>query len=280
MNTSGTTSLTEDPDSVPWDRIVIPVARKAGEILLTIFQSDPTSPGLRRAVEGPNSADQRSSRLIVRELRKATPEIPAISEEAPPQAYDDRRKWHVVWLIDPLDGTKEFVAGRREFTVNLALVLDGKPVAGVVHAPALGETYFGQRGQGSVRISGRDTRQVIHTCSIGSTRVPRVVTSRSHLDDHTRTFLSSVGPHRVKRYGSALKFCRVAEGSADVYPRFGPTMEWDTAAGEVVLESAGGILRDLTGQPLRYNKEALTNPAFVAAGDPTWLDARGRLIDG
>jgi 3'(2'), 5'-bisphosphate nucleotidase len=225
-------------------------------------------------------ADRISSELILEGLRGETPDIPAISEESTPEAYEVRRRHGVLWLVDPLDGTKEFARGRPEFTVNIALVARGAPVAGVVHAPALGETYVSQGTRGSFRISARGGRQPIRSRSLGSDQTMRIVTSRSHLDEATRRFLDSLGPHHVSEYGSALKFCRVADGSADLYPRLGPTMEWDTAAGEAVLEAAGGRVRSLAGGRLRYNKPDLTNPPFVAAGDPSWFNARGGPVDG
>lgn len=176
------------------------------------------------------------------------------------------------WLVDPLDGTREFVSGNGEFTVNIARVLNGRPVAGVVYAPAIGVIFAGD-GTGAWRGTVEDGR-VASREPIAVARAPgalRVVASRSHLTDETRAFIERFDVASFVSSGSSLKFCRVAEGAADLYPRMGRTMEWDTAAGQAVLEAAGGSVRELDGGPLRYGKTEtdtgpFANPHFVATG--------------
>ena len=201
--------------------------------------------------------DRFADEAIRRILRRADPGTPIISEESGGTVPD----YGAFWLVDPLDGTKEFVAGVPEFTVNVALVTDGHPGLGVIFAPATGELFAGAAGRGACR-----NRQPI------SVRPPPpggslVLTSRSHCNEATvRSWLHPGTGARLECCGSSLKFCRIAQGSADLYPRFGPTMEWDTAAGQAVLEAAGGSVRTLEGAPLGYGKEGLRNPSFVASG--------------
>jgi len=168
--------------------------------------------------------------------------------------------------VDPLDGTKEFISRNGEFTVNVALVRDHRPVLGVVAAPALGLTYYAAEGVGAFRRRDGSAAEPIATRRAAAPLV--VVGSRSHRGDSLDAVLAKLGPHELRPMGSALKFCLVAEGSADFYPRLGPTSEWDTAAAQAVLEVAGGAVTTLDGTPLRYNeRDTLLNPHFIAYGD-------------
>lgn len=177
-----------------------------------------------------------------------------------------------VWVVDPLDGTKEFIKRNGEFTVNIALIERHKPVLGVVEAPALGIVYAGSIGIGAFKQQGSARRRI--AIRRPAAEPLRVVGSRSHASPELRSFLERLGPHELKSMGSSLKICLVAEGEADLYPRLGPTSEWDTAAAEAILISAGGSMMDLEGQPLAYNaRETLLNPHFLAMGD----DIRDRL---
>ncbi|HSG66425.1 MAG TPA: inositol monophosphatase family protein, partial [Gammaproteobacteria bacterium] len=188
---------------------------------------------------------------------------------------EDRRSWQSYWLVDPLDGTKEFIKRNDEFTVNIALIADGRPVLGVVTAPACALEYFGASAVGAWRRRGDDAPEQVHTAT-GRSGAARVVGSRSHPSPALATYLERLGPHELCSMGSSLKICLVADGQADVYPRFGPTSEWDTAAAQAVLESAGGNVIDLAGRELRYNtKDSLLNPHFLAVGDSrrNWLAA-------
>ncbi len=169
------------------------------------------------------------------------------------------------WLIDPIDGIKEFTQRSGEFTVNIALIEDGEPVMGVVTAPALGEAFWGVKGEGAHK---RDRTGRIHRIRVTEPQATkRVVASKNHMNDETRTFIKALGAHKTIQAGSSLKFCRIAEGHADIYPRMGPTSEWDTAAAHAVLLAAGGNVHTLEGQPLQYGKEDVLNPYFIAAGN-------------
>jgi 3'(2'), 5'-bisphosphate nucleotidase len=171
------------------------------------------------------------------------------------------------WLIDPLDGTREFVKRNGEFTVNIALIENGIPTVGVVHIPVSGISYLGQSGQGAWKIDAEGQRSAIRV-SAPAHRPVRVAGSRSHAGDSLKRFLERLGEHQIVSMGSSLKLCLVAEGAADVYPRLGPTSEWDTAAAQAVVEAAGGMVTDTQLEPLRYNtKDSLLNPHFLVFGD-------------
>jgi len=221
-------------------------------------------------------ADLASHRIIVEGLRRLAPDIPVLSEEDADIPWSVRRGWTRHWLVDPLDGTREFVKKNGEFTVNIALVEGGRPVLGVVYAPVFDYLLHAQAGAGaSLREGDRD----IDLCTRRPATVPlRVAASRSHLDPRTAAALERMGECERHGLGSSLKFCRIAEGCIDVYPRFGPTSEWDTAAAQCVLEAAGGAVLRLDGQPLDYNrKESILNPDFIALGDTglpwrDWID--------
>jgi len=212
-------------------------------------------------------ADRAAHDILSARLKLLAPSIPVLSEES--DAVHDhavRRDWRELWLVDPLDGTKEFIGRNGEFTVNVALVRDGEPVLGVVAAPALGLTYYAARGHGAWCRHDGEAPHAIHVRPAADPLV--VVGSRSHRGDSLDAVLARIGPHQLRPMGSALKICLVAEGTADFYPRLGPTSEWDTAAAQAVLEVAGGALTTLEGEPLRYNRrDTLLNPHFIAYGD-------------
>jgi 3'(2'), 5'-bisphosphate nucleotidase len=219
------------------------------------------------------AADRAAHETIAEALARLTPGIPLWSEESATIPWETRRHWREFWLVDPLDGTREFIKRNGEFTVNIALVRDHTVVLGVVHAPVLGRDYSGHAGGPALRT---DTGQAAREIRVRQPASPpvRVAGSRSHRGDSLDGFLERLGAHEFVSMGSSLKFCLVAEGSADVYPRLGPTSEWDTAAAQAVVEAAGGRVVDLAGQPLRYNTRAeVLNPHFLASGDPgrDWL---------
>ena len=221
-----------------------------------------------KADESPiTRADRAAHDILAARLSLLTPSIPVLSEEA--EAAHDfavRRAWPELWLVDPLDGTREFISRNGEFTVNVALIRGHEPVLGVVAAPALGLTYYAARGHGAFRAQTESGAEPIHVRPAADPLV--VVGSRSHRGDSLDGLLARLGPHEMRPMGSALKFCLVAEGSADFYPRLGPTSEWDTAAAQAVLEVAGGAVTTLDGAPLRYNqRDTLLNPHFIAYGD-------------
>jgi len=216
-------------------------------------------------------ADRISHQIITEGLKKLTPDIPIISEEGKDIPYAERKNFNKLWLVDPLDGTKEFINRRDEFTLNVSLVIDGEPVLGVVYAPAKSVIYFAEKGEGAYRaevVAGDIFDAIKLPLRFGFEQPLRVIASRSHRDEETDKFIQKLSQYFVVETvsaGSSLKFCLLAEGSADLYPRFGPTMEWDTAAGHAVLREAGGFVYSLEDfKELRYNKESLKNGTFLA----------------
>ena len=247
------------------------IARAAGDRILEIYDTDFNVD--HKADESPlTAADLASHRCIVDGLAGVEPRYPVLSEESSAVAFDERKSWNPYWLVDPLDGTKEFVKRNGEFTVNIALIMDHRPVLGVVHVPVTGTTYFAADGHGAFRQDGDAEPQTIRVHD--QTRKPRVVGSRSHRSDAVNDYLVRLGEHDMVAMGSSLKFCVVAEGGADVYPRLGPTSEWDTAAAHAVVQGAGGRVVHLDGTDLTYNAKAdILNPHFMVLGNPTrdWL---------
>jgi len=229
-------------------------------------------------------ADRRSHEIISGHLQALEKSLPLLSEEGRDIPYKERKLWEYYWLVDPLDGTKEFIKKNGEFTVNIALMFRDRPVMGVVLLPVKDILYFAAEEIGAFKIS--DTLWIKNRPSLselqgnaqrlpikteGGERTFTAIASRSHLSDETSSYLETLkkehGGIRTISAGSSLKFCLVAEGTADVYPRFAPTMEWDTAAGQAIVEHAGGaVLKYETGVPLRYNKENLLNPWFIVKG--------------
>jgi 3'(2'), 5'-bisphosphate nucleotidase len=239
------------------------IAVDAGRVVMAVYATD-FGVSAKDDASPVTVADQRAEAAIVAALRAITPEIPIVAEEAVGAGHVPEIGSRF-WLVDPLDGTKEFIKRNGEFTVNIALVEDGVPVLGVVLAPALDELYAGAAGSGAY-VRHRGERR-----SIGCRKVPAeghtVVASASHGDPgQLEAFLADQRVASQRAIGSSLKLCLVAAGAADLYPRFGRTMEWDIAAGHAVLAAAGGSVTDLAGVPLRYGKPGFENPAFVARG--------------
>ena len=251
---------------------IVALARDAGSAILEVYSTD--FDVQEKDDDSPlTQADLASHRWIDAGLRSLTPDIPIISEESGLPDYDERRTWKRYWIVDPLDGTKEFVNRNGEFTVNIALIEDGCPVLGVVHVPVQAKTYVGCEGLGAQRRDG-DNDPVSIRVSASSESPLRVVGSRSHRGASLDAFLARVGEHEMIPMGSSLKFCVVAEGGADLYPRLGPTSEWDTAAAQAVVEQAGGRVVTLDGKSMKYNAKAdILNPHFmvIGASDRDWL---------
>jgi 3'(2'), 5'-bisphosphate nucleotidase len=248
------------------------IARTAGEAILEVYARD-FKVQLKDDRSPLTEADEVSHRIIGERLRALDPSVPLLSEESAPQEVAQRRAWTRYWLVDPLDGTKEFLKRNGEFTVNIALVDSGRAVLGIVLAPVLARLYYGAVGHGAWRRDAEGEPQPIRARRSAATPL-RIVGSRSHGDGELATYVAALGPHELKPMGSSLKICLIAEGAADIYPRLGPTSEWDTAAAQAILESAGGRMIDRRGEPLRYNtKDDLLNPHFLAFGDPSrdWL---------
>lgn len=247
---------------------IIQIAKDAGKAILEIYSKD--FEVLEKEDASPlTEADQKSNQVILDGLEELYPDIPFISEESKETAYDDRRSWAKFWLIDPLDGTKEFVKKNGEFTVNIALVENGEPVLGVVYIPVQDKVFFAEKGKGAFSMVGNNNPEKLHNPYHYSDKEHVVVVaSRSHLSQEVLDFVENLKASGKKvdflSAGSSLKFCLVADGKADVYPRLGPTMEWDTgAAHAVVLEAGKQVNRHDTGEPLKYNKENLLNPWFI-----------------
>lgn len=242
------------------------IALAAGDAIMEIYRTD--FEVMDKADESPlTAADLAAHRIILEGLRGLTPDLPVLSEESADIPWEERRRWDSYWLVDPLDGTKEFIKQNGEFTVNIALIQDHRPVVGVVHAPALDVTYLGCEGVGARRQRDDQPPEDIRVAAPGREPV-FVVASRSHRGDRLGGFLDRLGEHEVVSIGSSLKFCLVAAGDADLYPRLGPTCEWDTAAGHCVAAAAGATVVDLKGQPLRYNtRESYLNPEFMVLAD-------------
>jgi 3'(2'), 5'-bisphosphate nucleotidase len=251
---------------------VVELAIQAGDAILEVYATD--FDVQHKADMSPlTQADMASHRCIDAGLNMLTPEIPVLSEESDMPEFDERAQWDRYWLVDPLDGTKEFVNRNGEFTVNIALIENKRPVLGVVHVPVKKKTYFGCAGYGA-ELRDSESASVGISVAKGTATPARVVGSRSHRGASLDGFLNNLGDYEMLPMGSSLKFCLVAEGVADIYPRLGPTSEWDTAAAQAVVEQAGGSVITLDGKPLSYNSKAeILNPHFLVVGpdDRDWL---------
>ncbi|WP_461607538.1 3'(2'),5'-bisphosphate nucleotidase CysQ [Aeromonas rivipollensis] len=239
-----------------------PIARAAGDAILTIYRQ-PFAVEYKQDESPLTAADQGAHEVIVQALARLTPDIPVLSEESDAETMQARLGWSRYWLVDPLDGTKEFVSRNGEFTVNIALIDHGSPVWGLVYAPVLDKLWYGGKGVGAWRVAD-GTHKAIQTRPHEAGQAWRVVGSRNHLSQATLDYLAPLGEVELVSMGSSLKFCIIAEGGAELYPRLAPTCEWDTAAAQAVLEGAGGSVTQLDGSSLAYNKPDILNPWFVA----------------
>ena len=245
---------------------IVKIARQAGKQILAVYETD--FEVRTKADASPlTAADLAAHDTIVAGLKKLTPGWPVLSEESAEIAFETRSRWSRYWLVDPLDGTREFVKRNGEFTVNIALIDDHCPVLGVVHVPVSGRDYYASRQSGAWRQdSGEEpvSIQASPRCS----RPVRVVGSKSHRGSSLDAFLERLGEYHLVPMGSSLKICLIADGSADIYPRLGPTSEWDTAAAQAVVEIAGGKMTNIDGEAIQYNRKAdLLNPFFLVFGD-------------
>lgn len=275
------------------------LVQRAGQEILKIYNGLEADWAVRLKEDRTpiTEADRVSNNIINEGLEKLLPGIPLISEENRQVPYEIRRNYEYCWLLDPLDGTREFLSRNGEFTVNLAMVHRGQPVAGFISVPCKGLFYYAVRGEGAYKIkwdapgaAGKERdglKDYINQASMALRKKVRlqvagfspdepglaVVASRSHFDDETRKFIGSLNQPRLTNRGSSLKFMMLAEGKAHLYPRLGRTMEWDTAAGQAILEEAGGqVLEFYNRRPLTYNKESLVNPPFLATGKLKFLE--------
>ena len=251
---------------------LVDISRRAGLKILEWYGGD-MGITLKSDDSPLTKADLASHDLITAELSDRWPDIPILSEESTDIPWETRQNWQQYWLVDPLDGTKEFINHNGEFTVNIALIRDHQPVMGVVHVPVTDTSYFGARGPGAWCQHGNAEAKTIEV-RLPAAQPAVIVGSRSHANPELASQLQRLGPHELTSMGSSLKFCRIAEGLADFYPRLGPTCEWDTAAAQAVVEAAGGRVVKIDGSALDYNAKAVyLNPHFFVFGDTSkeWL---------
>ncbi len=252
---------------------IITASIEAGKAILEVYGTN-FSVEYKEDTSPLTLADQNAHNIIVSKLKNTG--IPVLSEEGKSIPYNERRSWDTMWIVDPLDGTKEFVKRNGEFTVNIALVKNHTPVMGIVYAPVLDVLYVGDEKQGAFKIEQASKSENIMAELVEKNKIPEktdkgyygIVASRSHLNKETEGFIEKIKSEhdnvRMVSKGSSLKLCMVAEGVADIYPRFAPTMEWDTAAGDAVVRASGGMVTNAeTNEPLVYNKENLLNPWFI-----------------
>ena len=257
--------------------IAIKVSLEAGEEIMEVYDSGNPETQLKEDRSPLTLADLSSNRVITSKLKETG--YPILSEEDTGIPFENRKAWTCFWMIDPLDGTKEFIKRNGEFTVNIALIENNKPILGVVYLPVLNQLYYACKDHGAYRIDRLDQygiksdpeKLIQHSSRLpdqAQSKTTRVVASRSHLSPETEEFIESLesndGKVEMLPAGSSLKLCLIAEGKAEVYPRLGPTMEWDIAAGHIVITESGGTLMKLDGTTLDYNKPELLNPWFVA----------------
>lgn len=258
---------------------VISISVAAGEAILEVYNASGDIEVDTKSDDSPvTAADLAAHKILAPALEQLVPGIPVLSEEGEMPSFDERSQWNRYWIIDPLDGTKEFIRRNGEFTVNVALIENGEPVLGVVHVPVLGITYAGAKSIGAIKQDAGGEKAIAVRAiqpRLDGKQPIEVVASRSHgagaVDELLARIESSLGETGLKNMGSSLKLCLVAEGAADLYPRLALTCEWDTAAAQAVVEAAGGIVVDDQFALLRYNqKDALLNPFFYVIGDSSY----------
>jgi 3'(2'), 5'-bisphosphate nucleotidase len=248
---------------------VVALTTKAGDAVMEIYSQDDIGTTYKENDSPLTRADMAAHRLILEQLQVLTPSLPTLSEESKSVPYEIRQHWDTFWLIDPLDGTKEFIKRNGEFTVNIALIENGEPVLGVVHAPALDITYWAAKGFGAFKRTKKGVTEQIRVSDYRESTL-KIVASRSHAGESLTQFLQAIGNYECVSMGSSLKLCLVAEGTAHLYPRLGPTMEWDVAAAHCVVTEAGGTVTDVADHFMRYNKPDLLNPYFIVSGSPAY----------
>ena len=256
------------------DLAIIKIAKIAGNKILELFSADITV--TNKTDDTPlTAADLAANQIITEKLQAIDPQFPVLSEESCGVPFTERASWDTYWLVDPLDGTREFIKQNGEFSVNIALIHHGKPVLGVVHAPALEITYWATKGSGAWKQIGDETPRKIGVRTAPDDRITIALGWANRSGTQLQSFRERLGDHQTVQMGGALKSCLVAEGRADIYACLGPTGEWDTAAAQCIVEEAGGQLTDTSMQALRYNtKQSLLNPHFFVFGhsDRKWSD--------
>ncbi|WP_210418767.1 3'(2'),5'-bisphosphate nucleotidase CysQ [Aliikangiella coralliicola] len=260
---------------------VIITSKKAGQAIMEVYNSDDFDVQIKGDESPLTKADLAAHNAIISDLESKFPDIPCLSEESTGITFEQRQSWPYCFVIDPLDGTKEFIARNDEFTVNIALVVAGKPVLGVIYAPVLDTVYYAAKELGAHKQVGNEKADKISVRTLPEKEGNKhftVVASRRHGLDKVETLCQNFASFDLTSRGSSLKMCLVAEGSADIYPRLAPTSEWDTAAAQAIVEQAGGQLLKLDFTELTYNqKESLLNPYFLVLGDPEF-NWKGELV--
>ncbi len=245
---------------------LLKIAKAAGAAILTVYESSKDVVYTKKDDNSPLTlADQAANEVICKGLELLSERYPIISEENKQVEYEERKSYERYWLVDPLDGTKEFIKRNGEFTVNIALVENGKSILGVVYAPVLDEMYYAVKGEGAFLLNDIGKIRLNALTYNKKESGLGIICSRSHLNEATQSFINDYKTPVLVSKGSSLKFLMLANAQAHVYPRIAPTMEWDTAAAQIILEEAGGKVVDFdTNLPLEYNKENLLNPFFIA----------------
>ncbi len=240
------------------------IAHQAGEAIMEFYRQGETQTWTKKDDSPITEADLAAHHIIVDALAELTPDIPVLSEESDGITWEERSQWQTYWLVDPLDGTKEFIKQNGEFTVNIALIENNKPTMAVVYAPALNSMYYASETQGCYLEQDNEAPVLLDLTSCKLTETTRVVGSRSHASPDMNKFTGQFNQVELVPTGSSLKLCLIAQGVADIYPRLGPTMEWDTGAGHCIATCAGALVSKLDGSALRYNEsDSLLNPFFV-----------------
>ena len=243
---------------------LIEISKDAGKAILEVYNSN-FGHQIKEDLSPLTKADTLSNNIICERLKVITPDIPILSEENSDIPFNIRSSWEQYWLVDPLDGTKEFIKKNGEFTVNIALIENNTPIFGIIHVPVTNETYWGSNTKGSFYIKGNNQKTKLCVEKKIRSQV-RIVASRSHPSKMLDTLLEEIGEYKIITKGSSLKFCLIAKGQADIYPRLGPTSEWDIAAGHAIVKFAGGSLLTIDGESMQYNlTENNLNPYFVVA---------------
>jgi len=254
------------------DEIVV-LAKKAGEKIMEVYESDEFNVTQKSDNTPVTKADLAAHNTIIEGLSRLNVQYPILSEESAKIPFAERTSWQTYWLVDPLDGTREFIKRNGEFTVNIALISDHRAILGVIDTPVKDICYYACKSHGAFKQIGNNSATRLQTQK-KQDKPARIAGSRSHQGDTLKQFLTNVGAHEIFAMGSSLKSCLVAEGELDIYPRLGPTSEWDTGAAQCIVEEAGGVIIETNGQTLLYNmKDSLLNPSFFVIGDPShdWL---------
>ncbi len=252
---------TQNPEMI---NSIIQIARSAGEIILEEYTKNAEVADWKADDSPLTLADQKSHNYIVGELSKHFPEIPILSEEGKEIPWETRKTWSQFWCVDPMDGTKEFIKKTGQFTVNIALIKDGKAILGVIFVPVMNLLYFADENGAYTQLESEPARAIqIRQPDLNQ---PDIVASKDHAGPQVKALIEAIPGASLKSMGSSLKFCLIAEGKADCYLRDVPTYEWDTAAAQAIVEAAGGSIVTLDGQALKYNKENILNPSLLTVG--------------